>query len=203
MSVKRKKPGMASRFRGLLPVVIDVETTGLVAATDGLLEMAAIPLGMDEAGKLFSLPGWCWAIEPFPGAHMDSEALAVTGIDPESALRQGIPEHQALHDLFVRVRKLLTETGCQRAVLVGHNAWFDLGFLMSAAKRSGFRKTPFHSFTVLDTATVAAVFLGETVLARALARAKLGFDPDQAHSALYDASKTAQLFCGLVNRWGF
>jgi ribonuclease T len=62
------------------------------------------------------------------------------------------------------------------------------------------KSSPFHSFTSLDTATLAAVTLGETVLARAAKRAKIPFDVNQAHSAGYDAERTAELFCYMVNQ---
>ncbi len=204
MSARRKKGGMARRFRGLLPIVVDIETTGLHPATDGLLEIAAVTLVMDQEGKLFPNEIGFWPVEPFPGARLDPEALAVTGIDPVSPLRYALTEQQALHGLFSLVRKHLAETECHRAVLVGHNAWFDLAFINAAIQRCGFATHPFHSFTTLDTASLAAVAYGETVLAKALRRANISFDTRQAHSAVYDASKTADLFCQMVNtsRWG-
>ena len=194
---------MATRFRGLLPVVIDIETTGLDPATDGLLEIAAVPLRMDASGKLHPLSPAFYPIDPHPEARIDPAALQVTGIDPDSALRGAIPEHQALHRLFTVVRSWLEASRCQRAVLVGHNAWFDLAFLRAATKRSALEPMPFHSFTTIDTASLAAVFLGETVLARALRAAGIGFDVQQAHSAVYDAVKTAKLFCHMANGWDF
>lgn len=194
---------MVNRFRGLLPVVVDIETTGLNPETDGLLEIAAVPLQMDDTGRLHPRPACFYAIDPHPGASMDPEALEVTGIDPESPLRGAIPEHQALNQLFRQVRSWLDAVRCQRAVLVGHNAWFDLAFLRTAAKRSGFLETPFHSFTTIDTASLAAVFLGETVLAKALRKAGISFDLKRAHSAAYDADRTARLFCQMVNRWAY
>lgn len=201
MLPKEKFSHIATRFRGLLPVVVDVETSGLTAATDALLEIAAIPLQMDAKGQLYPIETLSYHVEPFVGAHIDPEALEVTGIDPGCPLRFAIPEQHALHLIFMRINELLAKTGCQRAVLVGHNAWFDLAFLMAASKRCHFKTTPFHSFTSFDTATLAAVALGETVLAKALRVARIPFDLKNAHSAVYDAEKTAELFCLLVNRY--
>jgi len=201
LSMKQKKLNIATRFRGLLPVVVDVETSGLNPATDGLLEIGVVTLLFDSENKLQPSENYFYHVEPFEGARLDPEALAITGIDPHNPLRFAIPEQQALHRIFSRIRSLLTETGCHRAVLVGHNAWFDLAFLQAAIKRSGFQSAPFHSFTTLDTATLSAVALGETVLARAVKAAKISFDINQAHCAAYDAQKTAELFCYIVNRF--
>ncbi len=193
---------LASRFRGLLPVVIDVETSGLHPATDGLLEIAAVMLSTSEEGKLKRAQTLSYHVEPFIGARIDEEALQITGIDPGCPLRFAIPEAQALHRLFDEVRTQLEKEKCYRAVLVGHNAWFDLSFLLAAAKRAGIRQLPFHTFTTFDTASLSAVVLGETVLARATKRARIPFNVADAHSAIYDAEKTADLFCFLVNRVG-
>jgi ribonuclease T len=200
LSIKQKKLNIATRFRGLLPVVVDVETSGLNPATDGLLEVAAVTLSMDANGLLHPEQTHFYAVEPFVGARLDSAALEITGIDPAVALRYAITERQALHNIFLEINKLLAKTGCQRAVLVGHNAWFDLAFLQAAIKRCGFRSAPFHSFTTLDTATLSAVALGETVLARAVKSAKIPFNVEEAHCAAYDAEKTAELFCYIVNK---
>lgn len=189
------------RFRGLMPVVVDVETTGLNSATDGLLELAAVTLTMDENGKLIKDKTYAFPIEPFEGARIEPEALEITGIDPENPLRLAIPERQALERIFDAVRMHLEQHNCYRAVLVGHNAWFDLSFVLAAAKRSGIKNIPFHTFTTFDTASLSAVAFGETVLARATRRARIPFDLLQAHSAIYDAEKTAELFCQIANRW--
>ena len=192
---------MAKRFRGLLPIVIDIETSGLNPATDGLLELAAVFLQLDDRGKMIAQKTAAYQIEPFFGARLEDAALEINGIDPFHPFRFAIPENQALHRLFAEVRTALESTSCYRAVLVGHNAWFDLSFLLSAAKRSGIQQIPFHAFTSFDTASLAAVSLGETVLARATKRARIPFDVNQAHSAIYDAERTAELFCHIVNRW--
>lgn len=199
MSQNHRKMSMNTRFRGLLPVVIDLETSGLNPATDGLLEIAAVTLQMNEKGLLSLDKTYSYHIEPFDGARIDPAALAITGIDPGHPFRFAISEKQALHNIFIKIKKRVTELSCQRAVLVGHNAWFDLAFMQAAVKRSKLNSNPFHSFTTFDTATLAAVALGETVLARAVRSAKLPFDVSQAHSAVYDAERTAELFCYIAN----
>jgi len=197
---KQKKISIATRFRGLLPIVIDIETSGLNPETDALLEIAAVTIAMDAQGKLYRDKTYAYHIEAFQGAHMDPEALIVTGIDPGYPLRYAIPEHQALRRIFAKVIELIEATKCQRAVLVGHNAWFDMSFILNAVKRCRITTLPFHSFTTFDTATMAAVAMGETVLAKAIRRANIEFDVSKAHSAIYDAEKTADLFCYIINR---
>lgn len=197
----RKKSTLANRFRGLLPVVVDIETSGLNPASDAILEIAAIPIVMNGTGKLHPEITYAYHVEPFLGANIDPEAIAITGIDPEQPLRYPIPEQQALHFIFMEIRKRLVATGCQRAVLVGHNAWFDLAFIKAAEKRWNIKNSPFHSFTTLDTATLSALALGETVLAKSVKSAGIPFDVNQAHSAIYDAERTAELFCHIVNRF--
>lgn len=198
-----KSSKMAKRFRGLMPVVIDVETSGLNPATDALLEIAVVMLGMNDDGKLTRGQTLAYHVEPFSGARIDEKALEITGIDPESPLRFAIPESQALHRVFDAVRAELARNECYRAVLVGHNAWFDLSFLLESAKRAGIRHIPFHTFTTFDTASLSAVALGETVLARATRRARIKFDVHEAHSAIYDAEKTAELFCHIANKFDY
>jgi ribonuclease T len=199
--MNNKVSKLAKRFRGLLPVVIDVETSGLQAATDALLEIAAVMLNIDDQGKFYREQTYSYHVESFAGARLEPEALAITGIDPYAPLRFAIPEEQALERIFAVVRQHLEKTGCYRAVLVGQNAWFDLSFILAAVKRSRIQYHPFHTFTTFDTASLSAVALGETVLARAARRARVPFDIQQAHSAIYDAERTAELFCHIVNKW--
>lgn len=191
---------LSKRFRGLLPIVVDVETSGLNPETDALLELAAVTLDLNEQTRLFPAKTYAYHVEAFTGARLEAEALSITGIDPSQPLRLAIPERQALERLFAAVRAELDRTACYRAVLVGHNAWFDLSFILAAAKRCQINYHPFHTFTTFDTAALAGVILGETVLARAARKARIPFDVQKAHSAIYDAERTAELFCHLVNK---
>ncbi len=192
---------MSRRFRGFLPVVIDVETGGFNAATDGLLEIAAVSLEFDDYGNLKLAEKWHFHIEPFEGANLEKASLDFTGIDPFNPLRGAVSEKQALSEIFNGVRSEQKKAECQRSVMVAHNPGFDMGFLMAAADRIKAKRNPFHPFTTFDTATLSGLALGQTVLAKACEAAGISFDNDKAHSALYDTEKTAELFCYIVNRW--
>lgn len=192
---------MANRFRGFLPVVVDVETGGFNCRTDALLEIAAVLLEFSNDGLLKRRDTFRYHVKPFEGANMEPESLAVNGIDPHHPLRPAIDERDALQRVFRDVRAQVRATGCNRAILVGHNASFDLGFLNEAIARTGIKRTPFHPFSCFDTATLCGVAYGQTVLARAAIAAGLGWDEEAAHSAAYDAEITADLFCDIVNRF--
>ena len=192
---------LAQRFRGFLPVVIDVETAGFNAKTDALLEIAAVTLDMDEEGTLVRHKTYDFHVSPFEGANIEQAALDFTGIDLENREHQTVDELHALNEVFQAVRKAVKEHGCNRAVLVGHNAHFDLGFINAASERCDIKRNPFHPFSCFDTATLSGLVYGHTVLAKACQIAKLEFSNKEAHSAAYDAEKTADLFCMMVNKW--
>ena len=194
-------PGpMARRFRGFLPVVVDVETGGFNAATDALLEIAAVLIDLDEQGVLRRGATHCYHVKPFEGSHIEPAALQINGIDPYHPLRPALPEHDALQRVFREIRHAIKNHGCRRAILVGHNAAFDLGFVNAAVRRTDIKRNPFHPFSCFDTATLAGAALGQTVLARAVQVAGLDWDRSNAHSARYDAERTADLFCLVCNR---
>jgi ribonuclease T len=192
---------MADRFRGFLPVVVDVETGGFNARTDALLEIAAVLLTFDEEGKLRRDETFRYHVKPFEGANMDPASLAVNGIDPDHPLRPAIDERDALQRVFREVRRAIREANCTRAILVGHNSAFDLGFINEAIERSVIKRNPFHPFSSFDTATLCGVAFGQTVLSRAVKAAGFEFDEASAHSAAYDAEITADVFCEIVNRF--
>ncbi|MDG1923778.1 MAG: ribonuclease T [Pseudomonadales bacterium] len=192
---------IAYRFRGFLPVVIDVETGGFNSKTDALLEIAAVLIGMDDKGRLHAAEQFFFNVEPFEGANLEPAALEFTGINPSSALRGAVPEKDAMAAIFSAVRAEVKRTGCQRAIVVAHNASFDQGFLNQAAARCNLKRNPFHPFSSFDTATLAGLVYGQTVLARACAAAGIAFNNKEAHSAIYDCERTAEVFCDIVNRW--
>ena len=189
-----------NRFRGFLPVVVDVETAGLDPKKHALLEMSAVLIDRNDTGQFVAGEPFFEHILPFEGAELDPASLAFNQIDPYQPLRFALHEEQALPRLFAPIREALARTHCQRAVLVGHNAWFDLLFVNEAVKRTGI-KSPFHAFTCFDTATLAGFIYGQTVLAKAVKAAGIPFDTKEAHSAIYDAGKTAALFCAMLNTW--
>jgi ribonuclease T len=191
---------MARRFRGYLPVAIDVECGGFHAATDALLEIAAVLIDMDADGTLKRGVTHNFHVKPFEGARLDPAALTITGIDPFHPLRPALPERDALQRIFREIRHALRAYNCRRAILVGHNAAFDLGFINAAVTRADVKRNPFHPFSCFDTATLAGAALGQTVLAKAVTVAGLEWDADSAHNARYDAERSAELFCLVCNR---
>lgn len=191
---------MSERFRGFLPVVIDIETAGFDPQQNAILELAAVLLEFNE-DRLATSQTLAYHVLPFEGAVLDPKAIAFTGIDPYHPFRFAKTEEKMLLELFKALRKALKKHNCQKVIMVAHNASFDLSFLNAAINRQGIKKNPFHAFSTIDTVSLSAVFLGQTVLARACEAAGLAFDHQQAHSAIYDAEMTAALFCYMVNKW--
>ena len=195
---------LKERFRKFLPVVVDVETAGFNAHTDALLEIACIPILLNEYGIFYPGEALNAHIEPFEGANLEPSALAFTGIDPNNPMRKAIAEDEktALRRIFKGLKEVRKEEDCRQCVLIGHNAHFDLNFLNAAVLRTNSKNhNPFHQFSVFDTVTLSALAFGQTVLARACKAAGLDFDGNDAHSALYDTQKTAELFCHILNHY--
>ncbi len=195
-------PNLAKRFDGYLPIVIDVETTGVNPQQNALLEIAAVSINVAE-GRYCQGESFVSHVLPFEGAVIDPKALEINRIDPYHPFRFAVNEEEALHKLFAFAEAAVKAHQCRRAVLVGHNAHFDLAFIRAAMKRCKIKLSPFHAFTCFDTATLAGLAYGKTILAKALAVANIEFERDKAHSALYDAERTAALFCDILNRFRF
>ncbi len=192
---------LSARFRQFLPVVIDIECGGFNSQTDAILQIAAVFVGFNEEGLLEPQQTLSFHVKPFKGANIEESALKFTGIDPFHPLRIDYPEEEVLKEIYQEVRTRMKTAECKRAILVAHNAHFDHGFLNAANTRCQVKRNPFHPFSSLDTASMAALTLGQTVLARACEAAGINFISAEAHSARYDAQLTAELFCYMVNRW--
>jgi ribonuclease T len=192
---------MAERFRGYLPVIVDVETGGFDWQKHALLEMAVVPIDLDANGRY--IPGEVASshFEPAPGLEIDPKSLEITGIRLDHPFRFAKQEKEGLDHVFAAVRTAVRKHNCQRAILVGHNAHFDLNFLNAAVARTNHKRNPFHPFRVFDTVTLGGVAFGQTVLARAVQAAGIDWNGEEAHSAVYDAEKTAALFCVVANQW--
>lgn len=199
LTEKDKALDLSKRFRGFYPVVIDIETAGFDPKRNAVLELAAVTITLDEDKKLIPGDSFNFHIEPFKSANLDPKALEFTGIDPFHPFRFAKSESSTLKELFKEVQQSKNKHHCRRAVMVAHNAAFDMSFLQAMIQRCEIKKTPFHAFTTFDTATLAAAAYGQTVLAKAMEVAKIDFDQNEAHSALYDAEKTAELFCKIMN----
>ena len=193
---------LKDRIRGYLPVVIDVETSGFNEQTDALLEICAIILGMDEEGSFFAKTTLHYHVEPFKGANIEASAIKFNGIDIDNPFRLAVPEKKALSEIFDHINEGLANEECSRAILVGHNAFFDLGFVKAATLRANL-KSPFHQFSTIDTVSLSALCCGETVLAKAISKMDIEWDNNEAHSALYDTQKTSELFCQIFNSHKF
>jgi ribonuclease T len=182
-------------------VVVDVETGGFNPRTDALLEIAAVMVVRDTRGRWRPGQTHSCHVEPFEGANIEPASLEFTGIDPGHPLRFAVTEREALDCIFQPVRAAVKEQSCTRALLVGHNAAFDLSFVNAAAERAGIKRNPFHPFSTLDTVSFAALAFGQTVLSRAVEASGMEWDDGDAHSAIYDAEQTAALFCRVLNMW--
>lgn len=192
---------LSQRFRGFLPVVVDVETTGLNPESHGLLEVCAVGFAMGPTGTLARAWQHHAEIIPHQEAAVDQEALRVNRVDLSQPRPAAKDEAAALREMLLRVREAVREANCVRAILVGHNAAFDLAFLRAAVTRCGIKRDPFHPFSTFDTCTLAGLAVGQTALAKACSYLGIGFDSARAHTAAYDAEITAELFCRVVNIW--
>jgi len=195
------KHPLNERFRSYLPVIIDIETAGFDAKKNPLLEIAAVIVEYNEHQELIITESHSAHIIPFENSILDPSALKFTGIDPYHPFRMAITEKEALSKLFTPIKKAVKRNECTRAILVGHNPTFDITFLNAAIERTKFKRSPFHPFSSFDTATLGGLMYKQTVLAKIGKEAGIEWDNELAHSALYDAQQTAEIFCKIVNRW--
>ena len=194
---------LAQRFRGYLPVIVDIETAGFNPKKNALLEIAAVIVEINSYNQLEITERYTTHVVPFKNSELDPAALKFNGIDPHHPFRMAIEEKEALELLFKPIKAAVKRNECTRAILVGHNPAFDIGFLNAAIHRTQIKRSPFHPFSTFDTATLGGLAYRQTVLAKIAHAAGLDWDNAKAHSALYDAEKTAELFCKIINRWHY
>lgn len=199
MNVKYNK--LKNRFRNFYPVIIDIETTGFNHKIHALLEIAVVTLTMDQKGWLKKSKTIHFHIKPFSGSLIDTSSLLLNKIYPFQPLRHAVYEKEALNFIFDIIYKEMTFNLCRKSIIVAHNAHFDHNFLMAATKRCKINNHPFHPFVTFDTATLSGLAIGQTVLAKSCQKMGLSFSNQEAHAALYDTLKTANLFCTIVNQW--
>jgi len=192
---------LEKRFRGYLPVIIDIETSGFNPKKNALLEIAAVIVELNNDHELEITERYSTHVVPFKNSELDESALRFNGIDPHHPFRMAIDEKEALELIFKPIKQAVKRNNCTRAILVGHNPAFDIAFLNAAIHRTQIKRSPFHPFSTFDTATLGGLVYQQTVLAKIAQAAGLEWDNEKAHSALYDAEKTAELFCMIVNRW--
>ncbi len=189
---------LKDRFRKFLPVIVDLETGGFDSKKNAILEIA-IQLIDEEDSKLILGDSHRYHIKPFEGLKVDKEALEFLRLDLNHPLRSAVEEEHALKESFKIINKHKSKYECSRAILVGHNAFFDHSFLKEACSRNNIKKSPFHPFSLIDTVSLGVLATQQTVLARVCKELDISYINEEAHSAAYDAEVTAQVFCKIIN----
>ena len=189
---------LKERFRKFLPVVVDLETGGFDSKKNAILEIA-IQMIDEEDSRLILGESHRFHIEPFIDLIVDNEALEFLKLDLNHPLRVAVEEEFALKEIFKIINKQKNKYECSRAILVGHNAFFDHSFLLEACLRNNIKKSPFHPFSLIDTVSLGVLATKQTVLARICNEMDISYDNEEAHSAAYDAMVTAQVFCKIIN----
>lgn len=155
-------------------LAVDVETTGLSAMRDRIVELAAVRWQGGRETTFSELVN--------PGRPMPHAAYRVHGIS--DAMLAGKPPVAAVLPAFLEF--------CQADMLVAHNARFDLSFIREECRRTGL--TP-PELPVYDTCAIARQLM-PTAPRHSLEGVKgaLGFGYGQTHRALDDARDCLHIF---------
>lgn len=171
-------PATGLEIRDAIFAIVDVETTGL-EPEDRITEVAALRLRGDAVIDRFqSLVN--------PEMHIPMVAVAVSGIDDAM-----VADAPAFPQVWPALERLLAG-----AVLVAHNAPFDLHFLSAERKRAGLAANP--TGPVLDTLRLARNLLELPRYSLAALGASLQLDHEPAHRAMADVLATAALLHRLI-----
>lgn len=167
-------------------VALDLETTGLDARTDAIIEIGAVRIAFDRAAGPFA----CRVLDRF-----------VTFINPLRPIPLRIQQLTGIRDSDVAsaptlgevIPELLAFVSSDVSAAVAHNAGFDFGFLQAAGVN-------FHRPTQ-DTFELASILLpGMTSYSLGELCRQLDISLPEAHRALGDATATAHLFTYLLQR---
>ena len=159
-------------------VVFDIETTGFSPIHNRIIEIGAVKIENGEmTGKFSTFVN--------PDVPIPFEIEKLTGINDEMVI--GAPMIEQVLPQFMEF--------CQGAVLVAHNANFDLGFIMENAARLGLPR----DFTYVDTVGIARLLLPHQAKHTLDAVAKtLGISLENHHRAVDDAQATAEIFVKFI-----
>ena len=167
------------RLDGCAYVVLDVETTGLNTHADEIIEIGAVRIenGIEvaEFSELIN-----------PGREVPPKVVELTGITA-AMLR----DKRTLMEVMPEFAKF-----CEGAVLVAHNASFDMAFFRRAFKKAGL---PFE-FTLLDTLALVRNQYPHAKNHKLGSMCKLlGISLTNAHRAVHDARATSVLLVKTLN----
>ncbi len=169
----RKNQGLDGSF-----VVFDIETTGFSPVHDRIIEIGAVKVEKGEIKERFSS-----FVNPDVPIPLEIEKL--TGIHDGMVVDAPMIEEALPHFLEF----------CQDAVLVAHNASFDMSFIIENTHRLGLKK----EFTYVDTVGIARLLLPHQAKHKLDAVAKtLGISLENHHRAVDDAEATAEIFLKFI-----
>ena len=155
-------------------VVFDIETTGFSPVNNKIIEIGAVKIQQGEITDRFS-------VFVNPGVPIPFEIEKLTSINDSMVM--DAPPIEVILPQFLDF--------CQDAVLVAHNANFDMSFIMENAKRQGLSR----KFTFVDTLGIARVLLTHQAKHTLDAVAKtLSISLENHHRAVDDAECTAHIF---------
>lgn len=171
----------SSRLADLTCVVFDTETTGLDPATDRIVQIAGLRIA---GGRL-------------TGERFDTLVNPGRPIPPASTRIHGITDQMVADAPGMAAALTAFHHFADEAVLVAHNAPFDMGLLRQAAPETGLD----FDNRVLDTVLLSAMVWGQSAphtLDALCERLKITIAEDQRHTAMGDTIATAQAFLHLV-----
>ena len=159
-------------------VVFDIETTGFSPVKNKIIEIGAVKIEKGEITDHFS-------VFVNPKVPIPYEITKLTGIQDSMVL-----DAESIEEVLPKFLDF-----CQGAVLVAHNANFDMSFILENCKRQGFST----EYTYVDTLGLARVLLpaqGKHTLDAVCKTLKISLE--NHHRAVDDAKATAEIFLRFI-----